>query len=177
MGLVLQFIPGEIIPQPLTSRSPAQNAPLAPSEESPAGREVSHPLRRRWRAGDCAVADVKPEFVLHALRMEGAGVVDPFVPVLDGNALGIERWLGFAGGFGGGAVDGALRAFGIFLFGESKRQSENQQCGEQEQAEGVLLHAAYPDAAMIIRIAADKKGGRVSTFFTITASSPGLRPA
>ena len=111
--------------------------------ESSAEQGVRHPLLGRCGVGDGAVANAKPEFVLEALRMETVGVVSPFVLVLNQNALRINSWLGFAGGFGGDVVDGAEGGLGIFHFGDSERQSEKQQCEEQEEAKGVLLHSAY----------------------------------
>ena len=75
--------------------------------------------------------------------MEKVGVVRPFVLVLDQNALRIICWLGLAGGFGGDAVDGADGSFRIFHFAHGERQSENQQCGQQQEAKGVFLHSAY----------------------------------
>jgi hypothetical protein len=121
-------------------------------------------------ADDTVVANANPEFVFEALGMEEAGVVSPFVLVLDHNAVGVIRWLGFAGSFGSDLVDGTLGGFGIFHFGDSKRQSENEQRGEHEKTEKVLGHSAYlqkkiqsakaywsPDGVMIVRIAT---GGR-----------------
>jgi hypothetical protein len=101
-------------------------------------------LRGRSGVGDgTVVANIEPEFVLEALRMEKVAVVGPFVLVLDQKALRIIRWLGFAGGLGSDTVDGTLGGFGILHFADRERQSQSQQREKQEETDGVLLHSAY----------------------------------
>jgi hypothetical protein len=105
--------------------------------EASLGSRASATLGRRrgWIGDGTVVADGKPEFVLHALRMEEVAVVRPFVLVLDQKALRIIGGLGFAGGFGGDVVDGAEGGFGVFHFADRERQSENQHRDEQQKPE------------------------------------------